>query len=426
VRLAATGLVLTIAVTLGGVVAIPISSTAQEPGSSVDIAIPGWAFSLNPQFVLLAQQYNEDHPDQPPVTLGLSARAQTFLDTSRFLLDAQNQTSTFDAWFGFTPVVDMIPMVTGDVVEPWDAYIADDIRADIFEANVAEGSHEGSFYSWPQVVSSPGLNYRPSILAAAGWDQPPETWDELLQAAKDVTEKVSTPDRPVYGAAFDLQIVARQLVPFAVSLAGEATFDENGYIAWDDPQVAEALGFLQQLAQYAPPDIYSPGGDDAAFKTSQAAMLIKYSDAGISGAKAFGLDDYAFAPLPKAPGSDVSRSAMWGTGFVLFKYADNKDIAADFVDYLVRSEAYQQGWIDSGQPLVLKSWYEKLGTDAPAWMQAYPEILSNASFLPNTPHFITMSDAAMPWIVESLRNGVDPAEALASAGADFQRQIGEG
>src|SRR5439155_8813224 len=112
--------------------AAPASRAGQD---AIQIALPGYAFSLNPEIVRLAQVYSDEHPELPPIKLSLSAQAQDLIDTSKFLLEAKEQRSTFDAWFGMTPFIDVVKLVEGGVIEPWDTYIPADIKSDIFPSN---------------------------------------------------------------------------------------------------------------------------------------------------------------------------------------------------------------------------------------------------------------------------------------------------
>lgn len=402
----------------GGAPAATAAPVARAASDSIQIALPGYAFSLNPEIVRLAQVYSDEHPDQPPIKLTLSAQAQDLIDTSKFLLETKEQRSSFDAWFGITPFIDTVKLVEGGVLDPWDSYLPADIKADIFPSNLQEGTYQGKLYSWPQITSVTGLNYRPSLLKAAGYDKPPTTWDEMLKVTGDVDAKT----KPVRGVSFDTR-VWRSLIPLSVSLGGDSAFGADGYLNWSDPSVSGALDLMAKLAKNAPPDIFTATGDVDVFKTSQSATLIKYVDAGITAAKAFGMNDYAFAPLPAAQAGGKSRTVQWGTGFALFKYAKHKKEVADFISYLVKSDDYQNGWINSGEPIVLQSWYTKLGDKTPAWLAANSAMLQDARFIPPTKDFLQMATVTKPWVEKVLKGEATSQEALQGSKADFEAAL---
>jgi ABC-type glycerol-3-phosphate transport system substrate-binding protein len=162
------------------------------------------------------------------------------------------------------------------------------------------------------------------------------------------------------------------------------------------------------------------------FKTSQTSMMIKYVDAGITAAKAFGMNDYAFAALPAAQAGGKSRTVQWGTGFALFKYAKHKKEVADFISYLVKNDDYQNGWLNSGEPIVLQSWYTKLGDKAPAWLAANSAMLQDASFIPPTKDFLQMATVTKPWVEKVLKGEATSQQALQGAKADFDAALKRG
>src|SRR4051794_36234907 len=232
------------------------AAPARAGQDAIQIALPGYAFSLNPEIVRLAQVYSDEHPELPPIKLSLSAQAQDLIDTSKFLLEAKEQRSTFDAWFGMTPFIDVVKLVEGGVLEPWDAYIPADIKSDIFPSNLQEGSYQGKLYSWPQFASATGLNYRPSMLKQAGYDKPPATWDEMLKMAADVEQKA----KPAHGLVMDTR-VWRSLIPLSISRGGDAAFEKDGYLNGAPPPVRAGRDLMVNLGKSAPPNIFTATGD---------------------------------------------------------------------------------------------------------------------------------------------------------------------
>ena len=70
---------------------------------------------------------------------------------------------------------------------------------EVFNANVlAIASQDGKLYGIPNFAYSLGLAYNIGMLAAAGYDAPPATWDELAEMAAALTDK----ENSVAGFAF--------------------------------------------------------------------------------------------------------------------------------------------------------------------------------------------------------------------------------
>jgi len=405
------------ALAMGG---LPVTAAAQD-ADKVTIAIPGWAFSLNPQIAVVAQQYNDEHPGQPPIELTLNPQAQDNLDTSKFLAEAKEGKSSFDAWFGMTPFIDLTKLVEGGVLESWDGLMPDSIRKDIFPANLSEGTYsDGKLYSWPQVASAMLLAYRPSMFQAAGVE-PPATWDDVITAS----QAIETANPGTYGIVFDTR-TWRSLIPLAVSFAGDTSpFLSCGYLDLASPAAEKAVETLVALGKHAPPDILTPTGDVDAFKSSLAAMMLKYVDAAGTAARVFGQQDIALAPLPKPSADAPARSVQWGTGFALFKYAAHKDIAVDFVTYLTNSEAYQRGWLDAAQSSVYQSWQGKLAPDMPSWMKGQAEALASSTFIPPSADFVQWHTIVKPYVEKAITGELSPADALAGAAAEVKSTLGD-
>jgi multiple sugar transport system substrate-binding protein len=401
------------------VLAAGAPAAAQETGNIV-VAIPGWAFSLNPQIVAVAQQYSDEHPDQPPIELTLNPVAQETLDTSRYLLEASEQRSSFDAWFGMTPFIDLTNLIEGDVLEPWDEYMPQEIRDDIFPANLSEGTWtDGKLYSWPQVASAMLIAYRPSMLATAGVE-PPKTWDDVIA----VSEAVESSMPGTYGLVFDTR-TWRSLIPLTVSQAGSGdVFRDDGYLDLNNPAALAAVDLMVELAKHAPPDILTPTGDVDTFKSSLAAMMIKYVDAAGTAARVFGQDDVAITTLPTAEAGADPITVQWGTGFALFKYGTHKEEVSDFVAYLTNSELYQRGWVDAAQSSVYNSWQETLAPDIPAWMNGQKEALASATFIPPSADFVQWHTIVKAWVERAILGEITSAEALDGAKGELAQTMG--
>ncbi|MEV6269050.1 sugar ABC transporter substrate-binding protein [Kribbella sp. NPDC051936] len=84
--------------------------------------------------------------------------------------------------YGNGPTIDMIK--ANQVVELTD--VLGDAKADFNPALIERMTYQGKLYGVPQVVDMQLLVYRKSLLSAAGV-QPPQTVDELLEAAKKLT-----------------------------------------------------------------------------------------------------------------------------------------------------------------------------------------------------------------------------------------------
>ena len=101
---------------------------------------------------------------------------------------------------------------------------------------------DGGLYAVPYYLNGAAMFYRKDYLEQAGWNEPPTTWEEVRQCAKDVTEKVEG----VYGLGFgfgkcpDTENNGRSAL---FSLGGHI-FDEEGNLSLTAPETVEALQWI--------------------------------------------------------------------------------------------------------------------------------------------------------------------------------------
>ncbi len=121
--------------------------------------------------------------------------------------------------------------VQQDAVADLTPYFEQTGLGDVFNANVlAIASQDGKLYGIPDFAYSLGLAYNIDMLAAAGYDAPPATWDELAEMAAALTDH----DNDVAGFAF--------------------INDGSGASGWHYTDIAYGFGAT-------PEDIIKPNGD---------------------------------------------------------------------------------------------------------------------------------------------------------------------
>jgi len=384
----------------------------------VNVTAYSWMYSLNPNLWELAEEYNRQNPD---IYVKLTRSPTEGFDVTRFKLEAARKRSTWDAWMGITPFIDFYPLVTAGVLDPWDEYIPGDILRDVFPVSVEESTYQGKLYSWPIMISVTGINYRPGMLKMAGYEKPPETWNELLQASAKIMGALKAPDgKPVYGIVMDQRAWWRYFVPVGFSFSKDI-LDSEGVVNWDSPAVVETLEMMKKIVQYSPPDIYAPGGDMEVFKAGKAAMLIKYVDAGMTAAKVFGLGDFAFAALPAAGPGKHNGTAEWTTGASLFKYGEYKKEAADFMAYLIKNEQFQRGWIDSAEPPAYVSWSEKWKDVG--WLVSNRKQMDRARYIPPMRYFGALIQVWRPAQERFLKGEISAQQMLMEARKAYEEAI---
>lgn len=219
-------------------------------------------------------------------------------------------------------LLDLTPYIEqSDVINP----------EDIFPGPLSSVTYEGGIYGIPRGANTIALYYNADMFTAAGLDpeNPPETWDELYEAAKALTD----PENNVYGLAFSAVGTEEgtfQFLPWVQMTGGD-------YDNIKTPGAAEALSVWKKIIdeKLASPDtlIRSQWDSTATFNSQNAAMSISgpwelprmSTDANF---------DYRAAVLP-APEEGASRASALGEGDnVILANSDNPDEAFAFIEFL--------------------------------------------------------------------------------------------
>jgi multiple sugar transport system substrate-binding protein len=237
----------------------------------------------------------------------------------------------------------------------------------------ALGTWDGAIYGLPFDNYSGLLFYNACRLRAAGFDRPPETWDELLRV---YAPKLTDPSKDQY--AFALQSLRsetqsadsfmRLLWPFGGSLLDPA-FHSNLM----DARSQAGLQFRQSLLRYMPPGVVSYDHAEAlnALAQGRVAMITDWSAfyGVLTDPKASKLGDcLGVAPEPKGP---AGRKPALG-GFSLAVASQAPD-AAQKASWLFIQWATSEG--------IARAYVEAGGVSARMSVYQEPDLQQRFSFL---------------------------------------------
>jgi len=192
--------------------------------------------------------------------------------------------------------------------------------------------------SIPFLGQAHALYYSPSLLAEAGIDGPPATWDELVTAARALNEQ------GIGGLAIGAGSAARNAhLTFIVGRQHGATlFDSDGKARFDTQQLRAAVRTLIDLVEEGvldPTDVErdAPTDNLAALAQGRVAMAVHQAN-GRGYFASVGYDDYAVAPLPTLDplpeGGVPVRSMVAGTNLAVFADTDRRNEALQLVEFL--------------------------------------------------------------------------------------------
>jgi multiple sugar transport system substrate-binding protein len=286
----------------------------------------------------------------------------------------------------------------------------------------------GKLYALPYVGNSQLFFYRQDLFDKYNLKEP-QSWDEVLAAAKmiDERERAGAPDGSrVYGyvmrAARGNSVVADFLPIFWAF--GAEMFDENGKPAVNSPPGINALKFMLELGKYAPPGYASFNATEVSAHLLQgtAAMSINWP-AWISAfgdpAKSKVVGRMAFTTLPGAQGTGRAEIGNWL--IAIPKGSRQTQAAFDFLTWATAAEQMKQSAL-AGNPPTRRSVFKD--TELVARFPSYPaqlRSLETSKPRPRTPQWNEIENVFGIYLSRANSGELSAEEAMNQANAEIGR-----
>jgi len=222
---------------------------------------------------------------------------------------------------------------------PLDDYIAQWGQADdFFPASWSTCVYEGTVYGLPYLSAPRILLYRKDLLRKAGFDHPPDTWEELAKAARRMTVKRG----PIFEVAgMNLPISWQVFVEFLWENGGRILSEDGRRSMLDSPAAVEALQFYCDLynEHQVCPTAGMPvaGGGIPVFASRKSAMEFM-NQFGIYNVRKYAPDllpEVGIAPTPRRKDRVVSVYTDW---LAMSPQSQHKDLAWELMTFLMEPE----------------------------------------------------------------------------------------
>lgn len=292
------------------------------------------------------------------------------------------------------------------VIEPLDAYITEEFKAERVENVLKTANFGGVQYGVPLAFSSRALYYRTDLI-----DTPPTTWDELVTTA----EKVRSENPDIYGFAVPTDITSGtdEIFNFIYQNGGSAT-DEKGEIRLATEENIKTLDFLKSLNDKGliPDPVATARADQAPlFKNGELAMFI-------SGPWEKGVLDEGSATYPYGvallPAGTQMAETLVTDSFSISAQSQNKDLAFQLVAHMGQFEFQNNYNATIGFFPILKA-EESEARYNDEFLQPFKEMIQYGVPEPQVPVWDTFN-AEFVKAVQKAMTGTAPAkEALEAA-----------
>ena len=301
-------------------------------------------------------------------------------------------------------------------LEPLDAYISKYKipLANYYSSLTSIGNVGGKQYVLPLSAIPVDYYYNRKMLQAAGI-QPPQTWDDVLKAAKALTKDTNgdgTPDQ--WGIAIRGERgnpITWTFLPMLWSFGGKI-FDEKMRPVYNSKEAVAAVQFFKDLNKYSPPGWHSAQDIAALMQQGKAAQLVLmsvYNGAMDDPKQSKVVGDIQFAEMPKGPtGKRASILGLWTIG--IGAKSTKKDAAALFLSYLSRVDVAQKMAFSGTVGATMPKIYQAKG--APRFYPVLGKVLNYVQAPPLIPEseewFLSIGTA----LQEALSGAKTPQQAM--------------
>lgn len=205
-----------------------------------------------------------------------------------------------------------------------------------------------------------------------------ETWtlDDVMELAKAATGTDPVTGKQTYGMGMIEAASANKNYIWASRAFNNTIYEWGDSLAttnvnFVNDTTKEVLNYLTELSRYASPD-YMEGLDKANAYTVDNNLAIMITESAYSAyntIKAAGLEDkYMFAALPKIQGGEfdgITSSHMGDWNMAICNTSSQKDLAWEFLKFMVMDEVVQQWLLDTYSIPANKEASAKLGDYMP-------------------------------------------------------------
>ena len=413
----------------------PLATAAPEPTATLNPAITPivfWEpFALDrPQGLLLGEMVRQFESTYPTISVkivpkeGYGGLHYAMLD--QMAAGKEGELPTLAVAF---PGM-IAQYAAADVIIPLDPYLADTQMglsdadwADFYPNLLATGQLPGlghQIWSFPFVQNAIGLWVNESLLAQAGWNHPPATWDEFEQSCFDLWSLTGSACYPFIESVttFDAWLNSR----------GGRLLDETGRRAtFNEPPGVASLALLRRLMDAGlaqrPETTF---GDYIAFANGQAAFTFSSTGNGSLYAEAYraavhkGMAPFQWRQI-MIPQSDPADPAtvLYGANFFIVRGEPQKEKAAwCFIRWFTERDQTAQ-WAATLETLPVRASALEVMTDT---LEAYPFVREQVEGIlpygqpePAIPEAFEVRDILYTAILSVTQGYTDPQSALDQA-----------
>jgi multiple sugar transport system substrate-binding protein len=312
--------------------------------------------------------------------------------------------------------------------------VTPEMKSGIFPAAWNGVTRNGRIYGMPWLMDVKYFMYNKEMLQKAGFNDPPKTWEELMQQAKAIKDK-GLSEFPITWSWNQKEGV---VCDFTVLLFGNggAFLDASGKPAFNNEKGVQALSFMKQTITDGLTNPSAVSSDEMAVEANFLAgksafavnWLFQYSDSN-DASKSQVAGKVTFAPMPVfdagAKAGIKGASVDGSSSFAIMATSPNADQTWKFLTYLASNDVqtkYSAEMLPIWQTDFQGATLDKLKAAAPTNAVTVPAFLAQfpyANERPTVPYYNEGSAALQLAIQEALTGVKTPQQALDDAAAKW-------
>ncbi|MDQ4053636.1 MAG: extracellular solute-binding protein [Actinomycetota bacterium] len=305
-----------------------------------------------------------------------------------------------DAFAGF---------VADDLLYPADEVVSDETLDDMQDAFKENASIDGTQYGLPLIASARTLFVNTDLMAQAGVEEVPATWEELLAASKAISDLGGG----VSGYGMPLGNEEAQAETSIWTFGAGGSWGDSDELTIDTPEANEAVAFMKRMIDEGATQ-KNPGSSD---RTPLINVFVQGKIGFIEalpptvGQIAEENPDlpYELAPIPTKDGSAVTLGVA--DHLMAFKNdGDKQESIQAFLDYFYSTDVYNNFVTTEKFLPVTESGAEAFRDES---LQVFLDALPDARFYPSTNPAWSAAQGAFQTLIGQIGQGKEPAEVLA-------------
>jgi ABC-type glycerol-3-phosphate transport system substrate-binding protein len=409
------------------IAAVTAPAVAQEP---ITITVAGEA----------GGPYTQLHKDAAPEFTEQTGIVVDYLEVPHdqmhqtFLTEALAGTGDIDVFQADQPWV--AEFAAAGYLEPLGDRLTEEDRADFFPVALETVSYDGEIYALPYLVHNSVLYYRTDLFDAAGITEPPTTWEEYREVARQLTDA----EAGIYGTMAEGKQSIEAAAKFmdVVQQAGGSVLDGEGNVVFDGQPTVDAFDFLlgvQYEDQSSPPG--APGFDNpdthGMFMAGNLAMAPNWPYM------------YGLASDPEQsqvagkfkvalqPGQDADKQSaqVFSWGYGINSASDQKDAAYEFIKWATGTDMLIRLGKTFTNPVPRASAVDAIEADPDVTQEqkdaiaTMTESVSVSETIPSDPNWPAIHERIGVALSRVMTQQATPEEEAAAAAADMREILGQ-